>query len=396
MNPQMDIVTIFNNVISEIDNDSSRIQFLTFTAIQSIARAQEIVDIINTSLLRFVHSPEQQVYVLYVIDSIVKNDSTRTYLQLICPGLDEKVVDVYHGCHQQLRQYIIDLINTWNGSFPNEIIQSIIRQINPPEPIIQPPPQQYYQQIPPQQLQQPPAQYQQYLNQQPMKREPEGFNQAAMPPQKRMVSLYENPELPSIGIDEEIATNPYIQSVVEQRPEPPIESTPNVNEVDAIDLMKSSNNQEPKEVQLEPISEPIQQTTTITRKYNLDPQCDICGVHCHNIDQHKQWHQRCDSLKDGISRDWYVSSNTWITEPISEHATIQAFAADKEEEAKAPQKVEEIPEQSQVVLYPIDEHSMNCDICKEKFEISDDGLHFKNVIAGKNGKLVHKECAEHV
>ncbi|GAB1223731.1 hypothetical protein ENUP19_0160G0020 [Entamoeba nuttalli] len=104
MNPQMDIVTIFNNVISEIDNDSSRIQFLTFTAIQSIARAQEIVDIINTSLLRFVHSPEQQVY----------NDSTRTYLQLICPGLDEKVVDVYHGCHQQLRQYIIDLINTWN------------------------------------------------------------------------------------------------------------------------------------------------------------------------------------------------------------------------------------------------------------------------------------------
>ncbi|EMH73470.1 hypothetical protein EHI8A_125800 [Entamoeba histolytica HM-1:IMSS-B] len=269
MNPQMDIVTIFNNVISEIDNDSSRIQFLTFTAIQSIARAQEIVDIINTSLLRFVHSPEQQVYVL---------------------------------------------------------------QINPPEPIIQPPPQQYYQQIPPQQLQQlpqPPAQYQQYLSQQPMKREPEGFNQATMPPQKRMVNLYENPELPSIGIDEEIATNPYIQSVVEQRPEPPIEPTPNVNEVDAIDLMKSSNNQEPKKVQLEPISEPIQKTTTITRKYNLDPQCDICGVHCHNIDQHKQWHQRCDSLKDGISRDWYVSSNTWITEPISEHATIQAFAADK-------------------------------------------------------------------
>ena len=129
-------IEVFRNVMSQLDNDSERIKFLTMVAVQSVGQAEQFVQIILDTYQRFSHFQEQQVNVLYVIDSIVKCDPSRTFVKLLQSLLPTLFVTTYQACHEQLRQNLLQLLNTWEDPFPPEIAMEIKARIQPSHTLI--------------------------------------------------------------------------------------------------------------------------------------------------------------------------------------------------------------------------------------------------------------------
>ncbi|ELP92216.1 hypothetical protein EIN_117900 [Entamoeba invadens IP1] len=494
----MDLLQLYRNIISQIDNDSERIKYLTMTAIQGTQQAQQFVDVTNDAFYQFSFNPEQQVYVLFVIDSIVKNDVSRTYVQMFCPKLVDMFVGAYRACHEKLRKYLIDLLNTWTGSFPQEIVNGIRNQIAPQ------PQQQMYspfgqlpfqenrtplaqtqaQQIPqlpqntnpmpsmtqPQQMTQMnpinPMESMNQLNQmgtlnqmdniavvyaqpkmtpippvEPEKRVPQ-MDPSIAPQQKLNVfdpmdipnSPYETNRFGSIQLNyndninpyeaqidsmkEEVKTMNYGQNSINTTQQNTIttQRNPNTPQVAPQAQINTFKNPPLSQVDVRVIENPVPAQTqdkqkteklqnfgynekgdgqkAITREKNDAFKCPVCGLYFKELKRHTEWHTRNEKLVNGVSRNWYKTPSLWVGEEVDSTGTIEVFGGEKVEEAVAPIPANQKEEDKVVLTVAYDENKMTCSICKEKFDISEDGNFFKNAVS-VDGQYVHQYCQQH-
>ena len=180
----MDNLSLFRNILFDIDNDSNRIYSLQQMALNEINRCNEYVKVINDVFDRFISVPDSQLYILYVIDGIIKNDFGKHYIQLLQNTLESKVLTVFKNGNAQLKQQVIFLVSTWQGTFPDEIVNNLQKVFNPQQTVQMQTQQMYINEV---------------QQQQPLKREPQEIEQNLMPPMKFKYSYTETDDLPPIS-----------------------------------------------------------------------------------------------------------------------------------------------------------------------------------------------------
>ncbi|KAL7713408.1 CID domain-containing protein [Entamoeba marina] len=114
----------FKKTLSNIQNDQGIIHSLAQLAVTNVNQAGMYVGIIIEQYNKCT-STERKLYILYVIDMIVKSDSLRVYINHFNQNIAFMFIQAYQQSSESIRVALWQLYSTWKEVFPDSTLNQI-------------------------------------------------------------------------------------------------------------------------------------------------------------------------------------------------------------------------------------------------------------------------------
>lgn len=120
----IDPLQVFCDNLSMLDNNLELITNLSIIVLTNLQDADRFAAALREAYTSFAAFPDRQLHVLYVVDSIAKNDTSHTFLKALGPSLPSMFVKLYRISHDKLRASLAQLAKTWDV-FPPDLLETI-------------------------------------------------------------------------------------------------------------------------------------------------------------------------------------------------------------------------------------------------------------------------------
>ncbi|KAL7720072.1 CID domain-containing protein [Entamoeba marina] len=114
----------FKKTLANIENDQGIIHSLAQLAVVNVNHADLYVELVNEQFSKC-RSVERKLYILYVIDMIVKSDRLRVYINYFNQNIAGMFIQVYQQTSESIRVALWQLYSTWKEVFPESTLNQI-------------------------------------------------------------------------------------------------------------------------------------------------------------------------------------------------------------------------------------------------------------------------------